>query len=245
MEFLVLALAVYGYTGVNSGETAAYTYWCIEKGYPSFVGDDRDDPSWVERAQGWIKVVQADVWVTLIILTCATLPFFVLGAGVLNAMGERPQGLETLSVLSNMFTQTLGGWAVWVFAIGAFCILFSSTLAGISAGGRFVPDYLIELGFVDRSKLWVRRASIRIYGAAVPLVGFLFYLGVQRPVLLVSIGAIAAAVMLPIQSGAVLWLQRNHLDPRVQPPVYVHVIIACIFLFQLSMAYLVIRYVVL
>jgi hypothetical protein len=51
--------------------------------------------------------------------------------------------------------------------------------------------------------------------------------------------------MLPIQSGAVLWLQRNHLDPRVQPPVYVHVIIACIFLFQLSMAYLVIRYVVL
>ena len=190
-------------------------------------------------------MVQADVWVTLIILTCATLPFFVLGAGVLNAMGERPQGLETLSVLSNMFTQTLGGWAVWVFAIGAFCILFSSTLAGISAGGRFVPDYLIELGFVDRSKLWVRRASIRIYGAAVPLVGFLFYLGVQRPVLLVSIGAIAAAVMLPIQSGAVLWLQRNHLDPRVQPPVYVHVIIACIFLFQLSMAYLVIRYVVL
>ncbi|MBD3647011.1 MAG: Nramp family divalent metal transporter, partial [Pseudomonadales bacterium] len=33
VEYLVLALAVYGYTGVNSGETASYTYWCIEKAY--------------------------------------------------------------------------------------------------------------------------------------------------------------------------------------------------------------------
>jgi len=89
MEFLALALAVYGYTGVNAGETSAYTYWCVEKGYPGFIGADRDDPAWLARARGWIKVVQTDVWATLLILTCATLPFYVLGAGVLNALGER------------------------------------------------------------------------------------------------------------------------------------------------------------
>ena len=126
-EHLVLALAVYGYTGVNSSEIPAYTYWCIEKGYPSFIGDDREDPAWVERARGWVGVLQTDVWLTLVILTCATLPFYVLGAGVLHAIGSQPSGLDTLSALSNMFTVTLGPWSVWLFGIGALFILFSNS----------------------------------------------------------------------------------------------------------------------
>ena len=40
--FAVLALAVYGYTGVNSAEISAYTYWCVEKGIPQ---------EWVSRAR--------------------------------------------------------------------------------------------------------------------------------------------------------------------------------------------------
>ena len=51
-----LAIAMYGYTGVNGGEIAAYTYWCVEKGYPKYIGADSTDPRWVERAKGWIKV---------------------------------------------------------------------------------------------------------------------------------------------------------------------------------------------
>ena len=160
-EHLALALAVYGYTGVNSGEIAAYTYWCVEKGYPSYVGHDRDDPEWLARARGWTKVLHADVWVALIILTCATLPFYILGAGVLHAIGEQPKGLETITALSNMFTQTLGPWAVWLFGFGAFFILFSTALSAIAAGGRFVPDYLIEMGFFARRDLGRRHAFTR------------------------------------------------------------------------------------
>ncbi|MYG31629.1 MAG: divalent metal cation transporter, partial [Holophagales bacterium] len=37
-EFIVAAMAVYGYSGVNSSETSAYQYWCVEKGYPNFIG---------------------------------------------------------------------------------------------------------------------------------------------------------------------------------------------------------------
>ncbi|MDX1382451.1 MAG: Nramp family divalent metal transporter, partial [Thermoanaerobaculia bacterium] len=70
-ELLVAALAVYGYTGVNSSETSAYTYWCVEKGYPNYIGPS-SRAGWQRRARGWIKVLQADVWVTLAILTCAT-----------------------------------------------------------------------------------------------------------------------------------------------------------------------------
>ncbi|HCD02878.1 MAG TPA: manganese transporter, partial [Planctomycetaceae bacterium] len=57
-----------------------------------------------------------------------------------------PEGnTETISTLSNIFTQTLGPWAVWIFGIGAFLILFSTVLAGMGANGRVFPDYLIEL----------------------------------------------------------------------------------------------------
>ena len=40
--FAVLALAVYGYTGVNSAEISAYTYWCVERGIPQ---------EWVSRVR--------------------------------------------------------------------------------------------------------------------------------------------------------------------------------------------------
>ena len=242
---LVLALAMYGYTGVNSGEIAAYTYWCVEKGYPSYVGSARDDPDWPERARGWIKVLQTDVWLALIILTCATLPFYALGAGVLHAIGERPDGLETISALSNMFTQTLGPWAVWLFGIGAFFIFFSTVISGIGAAGRFIPDYLIEMGFFDRSNLKLRLAIMRGYVGVIPIVGFLLYLGVQNPVLLVTIGGVTAAALLPIQTGATLWLQARRMDARMRPGAGVRIGLWAIFAFQLAMAWLVLRYVVL
>ena len=244
VEFAVLALAMYGYTGVNSGEIASYTYWCVEKGYPSYIGADREDPDWPERARGWIKVLQMDVWVTLLILTCATLPFYVLGAGVLHRAGMHPKGLETISVLSTMFTATLGPWSLWVFGVGAFLILFSTALAGIGAGGRFVPDYLVELGFIERQK--VRRPLwIRGYVIAIPVVSFSLYLTFQSPVALVTFAAMVAALFLPIQSGATLWLQRRHMDPRIRPSRAVRYTLFSVFAFQLTMAVAVIRFVVL
>jgi len=245
VEYLVLALAVYGYTGVNSGETSTYTYWCIEKGYPGFIGEKKDEVAWLQRARGWVKVLHMDVWVTLVILTCATLPFYVLGAGVLHELGETPNGLETLSVLSNMFTQTLGNWSLWVFGIGAFFILFSTTIAAIGGGGRFVPDYLIEMGFFERKNLATRIKIIRWYVLSVPLIGLVLYLFFENPVTLVTIGAITAALFLPIQTGATLYLHQKHLDPRIRPGNIVRGLMILIFLFQLFMGYLVIRYVVL
>ena len=100
MEYLPLALAVYGYTGVNATEIPAYTYWCIEKGYPSYIGDDHEDPARLERARGWLKVLNTDVWLSLAILTCATLPFYILGAGryvAAESLGDSEACNEPLS----------------------------------------------------------------------------------------------------------------------------------------------------
>ncbi len=235
LEYAALAIAMYGYTGVNSGEIAAYTYWCVEKGYPKYIGADRSDPKWVERAKGWIKVLQTDVWATLIILTFATVPFFILGAGVLFEMGAKPEGIDTVKVLSGMFTETLGGWSLWVFALGAFFILFSTTISGVGAGGRVFPDYAIEFGFANRQT--IRRATwTRIYVIAIPLFAYTLYmLSAQRPILLIQISATFAAITLPIQSGATLFLQKRHMDPRVRPGKTMHVALWATFIFQLCM----------
>ncbi len=245
IEYAAIALAAYGYTGVNSGEIAAYTYWCIEKGYPSFVGAERNDPNWTSHARGWMKVLHTDVWLALIILTCATLPYYILGAGVLNEMGERPNGLETISVLSNMFTQTLGPWALWLFGFGAFFILFSTVLSGIGAGGRFIPDYLIEMDLFDRSNLRKRRAWTRGYVTLMPALGFLIYLWLENPVLLVMIGGLTVAVTTPIQTGATIWLQSKRMDQRIRPGIAARVGLWAIFLFQFVVAWFVIWFVVL
>ena len=234
-----LAIAMYGYTGVNGGEIAAYTYWCVEKGYPKYIGADPTDPRWVDRAKGWIKVLHADVWLTLLILTLATVPFYLLGAGVLHATGARPEGLETIEVLAGMFTGTLGGWSVLLFAVGAFCILFSTTLSGVGAGGRVFPDYIVEFGFIKRTKIH-RRQWTRGYVIVIPIIAFFLDLGFQNPVILVMISASFAAITLPIQSGATLWLQKRHMDQRIKPHWILKAALWATFVFQLLMSFFVI-----
>ena len=239
LAFAALAIAVYGYTGVNGGEIAAYTYWCAEKGYTKNIGADHEDPQWLSRARGWLKVLHADIWTTLVILTCATVPFYILGAGVLHQMGLQPERSETVEVLSRMFTGTLGDWSVTLFAVGAFCILFSTTLSGVGAGGRVFPDYVIEFGFISRTR--IRRTLWTLgYVVVTPVVAFLLYMTFERPILLITISASFAAVTLPIQSGATLYLQSKFMDQRVKPGVPLKTALWATFVFQLLMSLFVI-----
>jgi len=235
LEYAALAIAMYGFTGVNGGEITAYTYWCVEKGYPRYIGRNEANDQWVSRAKGWIKVLHADVWTTLIILTIATIPFYILGAGILHPTGARPEGLETIRALSGMFTQTLGDWSLIVFGFGAFCILFSTTLSGVGAGGRVFPDYVVEFGFIGRSKIR-RTLWTRGYVIVIPILAFLLYLFFSRPLLLVTISAFFAAITLPIQSGAAIWLQSRHMDERVKPGLAMRLALKATFVFQLLMA---------
>ena len=76
---LATALAAFGIIGVGANELIAYPYWCIEKGYPARIGHFDNTKEWERRAHGWLRVLRTDVWVTLIILTAATIPFYFLG----------------------------------------------------------------------------------------------------------------------------------------------------------------------
>ncbi len=243
--FAVLALAAYGYTGVNASEISSYTYWCIEKGYPARIGPYDGSDAWYHRAHGWLRVLRADIWITLVLLTCATVPFYILGAGVLHALGETPKGNNTITALSNMFTETLGSWSIWPFAVGAFAILYSSSVAGVAAGARYIPDYLIELGFLSRANLRARLIIVRWYCLISPFIGFALYAGFQRPVLMVTIAASYAAIMLPLQNGITMYLQKKYLPKEMLPRRPALYLLRVTFVVQLVLAFAVIYFTVL
>ncbi|MCA9112630.1 MAG: transmembrane Mn(2+) transporter, partial [Planctomycetaceae bacterium] len=87
---LATALATFGIIGVGAAELIFYPYWCMEKGYASFVGPHSDDEAWENRARGWMRVMHIDAFASMVVYTVATVAFFVMGVAVLHRMGLDP-----------------------------------------------------------------------------------------------------------------------------------------------------------
>ena len=239
-EYLPLALAVFGFTGISYGEIMAYTYWCLEKGYAENTGND------IEEKKHWIKTMQTDVWITVFFITLGTLPFFFLGAGVLNNVPELQESLATssfwdvdvVSSLQNMFSLVLGGWAKWLFIILAFFVLFSTLLSGTAAFTRTISDYLISMGLV-KEKTDTRTKLIKLIAFVIPFLSGLFYFILPNPITLLLIAGIWAAMGLPIVNIGALYLV-NKLEPALQPKVSTKVILWVSLVLQLSLAGLIV-----
>ena len=239
-EYLPLALAVFGFTGISYGEIMAYTYWCLEKGYAKNSGND------LEETKHWIRTMQTDVWVTVFFITLGTLPFFFLGAGVLNNVPELQESLATssfwdvdvISSLQNMFSLVLGGWAKWLFIILAFFVLFSTLLSGTAAFTRTISDYLISMGLV-KEKIDTRGKLIKLIAFLIPFLSGLFYFILPNPITLLLIAGIWAAMGLPIVNIGALYL-INKLDPVLQPKIGTVIILWMSLVLQLFLAVLIV-----
>src|SRR3989449_7710895 len=130
---LTTAVAVFGITGVGATELFMYPYWCVEKGYARFTGRREETDEWQRRAAGWVRVMRVDILVSMVIYTVATVAFYVLGAGVLHGMGVVPAANDMIKVLSNIYTQTLGPWSLWLFYAGAIATLYGTIFAATAA----------------------------------------------------------------------------------------------------------------
>ena len=115
----------------------------------------------------------------------------------------------------------------------------------MGAAGRFIPDYLIELKFFDRSRLGLRRKITRGYVAALPIASFLIYVASPSFVFLIMVGGMTSALLLPMQSGVTMWLHAKRLDPRIRPRTPARVLLMLVFCFQLLMAGFVMWFVIL
>ena len=214
---LVTAAAVFGITGVGTADLISYPYWCIEKGYARYTGPREESSAWIARARGWIRVLGADVVTSAALYTFATVAFYLLGAGILHGLGVIPRGNETIRVLSSIYTETLGGWSTYLFLAGAVAVLYSSVFAGTAAAARVYADFVRLVGGYDRRDPVARFRWVRIFSAVLLLIPLLYYQLLREPVLMVKIGGVAQALMLPIVGAATLYLRYVHLPKKIAP----------------------------
>ena len=213
----VTVVAVFGITGVGSGDLVAYPYWCIEKGYARFTGPRDNTEAWLERARGWIRVMGIDVLNSMAIYTFATVAFYLLGAGILFGLGVIPKGTEMVESLSNMYTETLGGWAYFLFLIGAVAVFYSSVFAATAASSRVFADFLAIIGGYDKRNYAARLKATRLFVVITLVIPLLYFTFLREPVLMVKIGGVAQAVMLPIIAFSTLYLRYAHIPKAILP----------------------------
>lgn len=215
---LMIAMGAFGLTGVGGDEIMQYTYWLIEKGYAARTGSPSPgDAAWERRARGWIKVMYFDALVSMVVYTVITAAFYLLGAAVLYARGETPEGYATINTLALMYTESLGEWARSVFMIGAFAVLFSTVFSALAAWTRVFTDAAGKLGMIDFLNVAQRRRTITLLAWFFPLAWATIFLVYKEPVIMVTLGGMGtAAILLVIVFAAINFRYRREV-PSLRP----------------------------
>lgn len=214
---LATALATFGIIGVGASELVAYPYWCLEKGYAAFAGPRSEDPSWAERARGWMRVMHFDAFASMIVYTVATVAFYLIGVAVLHRYGMDPEGMRMVSTLAEAYVPVFGEYAKWLFLTGAIAVLYSTFLVANAANARMVTDGIEVFGLLDPQNDRSHWISIKVFSAVFPLLCLLVYCTVARPVLLILIAGSMQAFMLPILGLSSLYFRYRLTDPRLKP----------------------------
>lgn len=209
------AVAMFGITGVGADEITFYTYWCVEKGYARWVGPNDGSEDWHRRAQGWIRVMYKDVFLSWVIYTVSTLAFFVMGAAVLHPQGLVLEGNEMITTLSQMYTDVIGEWAAVGFLVGAIAVLGSTLWASIPSWSRMYVNVLATLGALDWSDARSRQKWVRGFTVALPILWGSAYLFINSPVVMVQIGGIMTGIFLPAVVVATWYLRNTQVDRRL------------------------------
>jgi Mn2+/Fe2+ NRAMP family transporter len=209
------AVAMFGITGVGADEITFYTYWCLEKGYARWTGPNDGSEAWARRANGWIRVMYKDAFVSWVIYTFGTLAFYLMGAAVLHPQGLVPSGNGMITTLSRIYTDTLGEWASVLFLLGAIAVLGSTMWAAIPSWSRMYTNLLATLGVLDWKDPVARLRWIRIFTVVLPILWAVCFLAIQSPVIMVQIGGVTTGIFLVAAVVAVWYLRRTETDPRL------------------------------
>lgn len=214
---LIVVFGAFGITGVGGDEIIHYNYWCLEKGYASFTGKNDNSEAWKKRAKGWIQVMKLDAIIALLIYTSVTAAFYLLGAAVLHAQGDVPQGYAMIETLSNMYTESLGPHAKTFFYFGAFVTLFSTLFAALAAWTRQLSDIFGQIGWINFDNYTVRKRTVAILAWAIPLLWALVFTLVNMPVLMVITGGIVGSFLLFLVVYAAIHFRYKRMHPDFKP----------------------------
>ncbi|SHE97284.1 Mn2+ and Fe2+ transporters of the NRAMP family [Fodinibius roseus] len=212
-----VAIAAFGITGVGGDEIMYYNYWCLEKGYAAYTGPAAETEEWRQRAKGWIRVMYWDAILSMIVYTLVTAAFYLLGAAVLHAQNQIPQGYEMIETLSGMYTETMGSGARNVFLLCAGVVLFSTLFSALASWTRIFADAFGQLGLVDFYDNRQRKKTIAILAWVFPVLWALSFLFLQLPVTMVIVGGFFTSVLLLVVVFAAVHFRYVRLDANLRP----------------------------
>ena len=217
---LIFMIGTFGLTGVGGDEILHYNYWLLEKGYAAQTGPyQEDDPEWLARARGWIRVMYLDAILSMCAYTLVTAAFYLLGAAILHSRGEVPQGDALIDTLSTVYTETFGVWGKSLFLCGAFVVLFSSLFAALAAWVRMYADAFGQMGWIDFGDMAVRRRVITGLACLIPACWACAFLFVKQPVIMVIAGGVATAVILLLVVYAAVYFRYSRTHKALRPGV--------------------------
>lgn len=213
---LAIGLATIGIIGVGAAELIQYPYWCLEKGYARWTGRDDGSSQWVQRARGWMRVMHADAWASMIIYTVATIAFYLLGAAVLHRCGLAPSGNSLIRTLAVMYQPVFSSAAPVLFLIGAFAVLYSTFYVANASHARTFADGLCVIGLLENNDQKKDRA-VQFLCGLFPILCLLVYWIMPEPGRLVEFSGMVQAIMLPMLCFAALYFRYRHCHPELRP----------------------------
>ncbi len=217
-DAVLTALATFGIIGVGATELISYPYWCIEKGYARFAGPREQTDGWLARAQGWIRVMKWDAFLSMVVYTFATAAFYIMGVCVLYAEGRDPEGMRMVGTLSRSYVPIFGEYARWLFLCGAVAVLYSTFLVANAANARMIADFFGVAGMASRDhESESRRKLVRWLATALPLICGVAYILIPAPVVLIRIAGLTQALMLPMLAFAAIHFRSSLTDSRLRP----------------------------
>ena len=217
-EAITTALATFGIIGVGASELVMYPYWCLEKGYAKSVGPKDDSDAWLTRAKGWIRVMKADAFASMIIYTLSTAAFFLMGVAVLHRDGRNPDNSRLVATLAESYVPVFGDYGRWLLLFGAIAVLYSTYLVANASSSRVFADFTGVIGLSDGNlESKQREFLVRLLSFVLPLACVLVYLVVKAPLLLIVISGTFQSLLLPVLGLSSLYFRYRETDKRLQP----------------------------
>jgi hypothetical protein len=143
--------------------------------------------------------------------------FYMLGAGILNRSGLVPAQRDMIQVLSRLYTQSLGEWALWLFYLGAVITLYGTIFASTAAHSRLFADAVRVGGVYVRDDAEARRRWRNRFLVILAIIPPVCYWFIESPVQMVLAGGLAQAAMLPLIGTAAIYLRHRHVPDDIQP----------------------------
>lgn len=219
----VLALLGWG-AGSGPDLMLPYSWWVAEKGYHKLEVKDNEqalmhltDEESVTKVKSWLNVIKWDTIVGYLITGIVASVFMIVGAAILRPRGILVEGIDVLTRISSIFTDTYGSFTFILFMVPAFAAIFSTTL-GVFDGCRIGIAHLARL-LTGRERVPIgemrKNNWYRISLVVFSLIPLFLFLGISRPVALILFASVVSAISMPFLAIVTLWSII-----RVLPKVY-------------------------